>query len=147
MLALAVKKSLLEAEAALQGHDLTPWCFVNHAGKPVDAMNFLHRVWAPLLAKAGLRKIRFHDLRHTFATHSLAAGAPITYVSAQLGHAKPSMTLSTYAHWIPASDGRRHVRALELHPRRGPVEFTGPRPTRGSRARSTRGNVDPRTPV
>ncbi len=42
-----------------------------------------------------------YDLRHTYATHLLAEGAPITYVAAQLGHAKATTTLAHYAHWIP----------------------------------------------
>jgi len=40
----------------------------------------------------------------TFATHMLALGAPITYVAAQLGHAKQTTTLADYAHWIPRGD-------------------------------------------
>ena len=47
---------------------------------------------------------RLYDLRHTFATLLLAKGAPITYVAAQLGHAKPSTTLQWYARWLPQAD-------------------------------------------
>ena len=43
--------------------------------------------------RAGLPHFRLYDLRHTFASLLLAAGAPITYVSAQLGHANPATTL------------------------------------------------------
>ena len=101
---LAAKKSLLEAEAALQGHDLIPWCFVNHAGKPVDAMNFLHRVWAPLLGKAGLRRIRFHDLRHTFASLLIQAGESLAYVKDQLGHSSIKITVDLYGHLVPGAN-------------------------------------------
>jgi integrase len=49
-------------------------------------------------------KFRLYDLRHSFATHLLAEGAPITSVSNQLGHAKPTTTLAFYAHWLPRGD-------------------------------------------
>ena len=65
--ALQRRKSLLEAETAIQGRDLAPWVFTNRVDRPIDALNLVHRVWLPLLEKAGLRRIRFHDLRHTYA--------------------------------------------------------------------------------
>ncbi len=61
---------------------------------------------------AGLPRFRLYDLRHTFATHLLGQGAPITYVAAQLGHAKPTTTLAFYAHWIPWGD-KRWINRLE----------------------------------
>ena len=51
-------------------------------------------------------------MRHTYASLLLAAGAPITYVSAQLGPANPSTTLRFYAKWIP-SKGHRWVDLLD----------------------------------
>ena len=61
--------------------------------------------------------LRLYDLRHTFASLLLAAGAPITYVGAQLGHANPTTTLRFYARWIP-SRGQRWVEVLDRsHPR------------------------------
>jgi integrase len=47
--------------------------------------------------------LRFHDLRHTDASLSLAAGVPVPTVSAMLGHANPSVTLSIYAHAVPGT--------------------------------------------
>jgi hypothetical protein len=44
-----------------------------------------------------------HDLRHTWASHMLARGADLAYVSAQLGHANPSITLRIYSHWVPGT--------------------------------------------
>jgi len=64
----------------------------------------LARLRASFVAAAGLPRHRLYDLRHTFATHLLADGAPITYVAAQLGHRKPTTTLAFYAHWIPRGD-------------------------------------------
>jgi integrase len=47
------------------------------------------------------RAIRFHDLRHTYATLRIAKGDNIVDVSKQLGHSKVSMTLDRYSHWMP----------------------------------------------
>ena len=52
------------------------------------------------------------DVGRTFASLLLAEGAPITYVSAQLGHTNPSTTLRFYARWIPIK-GRRWVEVLD----------------------------------
>ena len=102
--ALASKKSLVEAEAAVQGHDLTPWVYPNKAGKPIEAMNLLHRLWAPLLAKAGLRRIRFHDLRHTYASLLIQSGESLAYVKDQLGHQSIQMTVDLYGHLVPGAN-------------------------------------------
>jgi len=69
-------------------------------------------VFRATLRAAGLPRFRLYDLRHTFATHLLLQGAPITYVAAQLGHAKPTTTLTYYAHWIPSGD-KRYIDRLE----------------------------------
>ena len=51
-----------------------------------------------ILKKADLPDIRFHDLRHTFATHALASGVDAKTLSGILGHTDPSFTLDTYTH-------------------------------------------------
>ena len=51
-----------------------------------------------LLQKAGLPSLRFHDLRHTFATHALASGVDAKTLAGILGHTKASFTLDTYTH-------------------------------------------------
>jgi integrase len=53
------------------------------------------------VAEVGLPRIRLHDCRHTAATLMLAAGAPVKVVADVLGHASPTITLSTYAHVLP----------------------------------------------
>jgi integrase len=51
-----------------------------------------------LLKQAGLPSIRFHDLRHTFATHALTSGVDAKTLSGILGHTNASFTLDTYTH-------------------------------------------------
>ena len=51
-----------------------------------------------ILKQAGLPSIRFHDLRHTFATHAIAGGVDAKTLSGILGHANASFTLDNYTH-------------------------------------------------
>ena len=61
---------------------------------PDSVNNMLKRV----LERAGIPKVRFHDLRHTFATIALQNGVDIKTVSGMLGHFSAGFTLDTYAH-------------------------------------------------
>jgi len=74
-------------------------------GAPLDPDNLRHRVWAPALAKAELRHVRIHSLRHTFASMLIAQGENPKYISTQLGHASVQITLDRYGHLFP--DERR----------------------------------------
>ena len=59
--------------------------------------------------RAQLPDVRFHDLRHTFATSQLSNGADVTTVSKKLGHASVQMTLDIYSHVLPNMDERSAV--------------------------------------
>jgi len=63
-----------------------------------------------LLKRAGLPNIRFHDLRHTFATHALASGVDVKTLSGILGHTRAAFTLDTYTH----TTGDMQKRASEV---------------------------------
>lgn len=67
---LKLKKNRKEALLAAGINDLSPesWIFANGNGNPPDMQNLKHRVFFKLLDKAGLRRIRFHDLRHSYAS-------------------------------------------------------------------------------
>ena len=52
------------------------------------------------MKKAGLPRIRFHDLRHTSASLMLNNGVDILVASRRLGHSKPSVTLDVYGHML-----------------------------------------------
>jgi integrase len=67
-------------------------------GQPLQVNNIGEREFAQLIAAAGVRRIKFHGLRHTCATLLLANGEPPNNVAAQLGHSRTSMTLDVYGH-------------------------------------------------
>jgi integrase len=70
----------------------------------LDPDNLYHRIFLPVLAKAGIRKIRLHDLRHTFGSLLLQSGASIVYVKEQMGHSSIQVTVDTYGHLIPGAN-------------------------------------------
>jgi len=72
--------------------------FTTELGTPLSPQNMLRRSFHPLLARAGVPRIRFHDLRHTAATLLLEAGSHPRVVAERLGHADPGLTLRVYAH-------------------------------------------------
>lgn len=76
--------------------------FCTSIGTPESPSNLRKRSFVPLLEKAGLPKVRFHDLRHTCATVLLAQGVHPKVVQEQLGHSQISLTLDTYSHVLPA---------------------------------------------
>jgi integrase len=75
--------------------------FPSGRGGPMEGSYFLRRKFVPMLKRAGLPEIRFHDLRHTAATLLLLQGIHPKIVSEMLGHSAVSMTLDTYSHVLP----------------------------------------------
>ena len=65
--------------------------------RPSGAYYWMKRI----LREVGLPQIRFHDLRHTFATHALSSGVDAKTLSGILGHTNASFTLDTYTHVTP----------------------------------------------
>ncbi len=72
--------------------------FPNQNGEPLNPDRFRVEIFQPLLTKAKLPKIRLHDMRHTYASLLLQAGAPIHYVKEQLGHSSIATTVDLYGH-------------------------------------------------
>ena len=72
--------------------------FPNPAGSPIDQSAMLRKHFFPCLEKAGISRIRFHDLRHTYASLLIDQGENIKYIQSQLGHSSPVVTLEVYAH-------------------------------------------------
>lgn len=79
--------------------------FTTQTGTLINPTNLTKRSFRPLLRKAGIPKVRFHDLRHTAATLLLAQGVHPKYVQELLGHANIAITLDIYSHVLPGMGG------------------------------------------
>jgi integrase len=96
---IAVKTAALKA-----GTPASKWVFTNRDGEALDGDNLRRRVFQPALAKAGLRDIRIHDLRHTFASLLIQQRESLAYVREQLGHSSIQVTVDVYGHLVPGSN-------------------------------------------
>ena len=90
---------------------LTEWIFP-HPWKPEQPTrpSAAYERMKVLLKEAGLPDLRFHDLRHTFATHALTSGVDVKTLSGILGHTRAAFTLDTYTH----TTGDMQKRAAEI---------------------------------
>lgn len=83
----------------------------HHNGKPLHPYNMEERYFKPLLKQCNqfldeenqINKLRFHDLRHSFASYLLSKGVPVKYVSERLGHSSCKMTLDVYNSVMPSA--------------------------------------------
>jgi integrase len=73
-------------------------------GGVLDPDHLYDRYFLPVLERAGLRRIRFHDLRHTFGYLLIQAGATLPYVRDQLGHSSIQVTADVYGHLLPGAN-------------------------------------------
>jgi integrase len=85
--------------------------FCNDDGGYMDRVNMINRHFFRCLQDAGLKRRRYHDLRHTFASLLLTAGTPIAYVSEQMGHSSIELTVKRYGHLEPGAN-RGFINAL-----------------------------------
>ena len=94
-----------------KNHSYSQWIF-SHPLLPEQPLppDMAYNRMKTLLKRAGLPELRFHDLRHTFATHALASGVDAKTLSGILGHTKASFTLDTYTH----TTGDMQKRAAEI---------------------------------
>lgn len=94
---ISISQDAVAMLTEMEAHQVSDYVFPSSTGGPISpdsVNNMLHRV----LKRAGLPSIRFHDLRHTFATLALQNGVDIKTVSGMLGHFSAGFTLDTYAH-------------------------------------------------
>ncbi|MDD5748436.1 MAG: tyrosine-type recombinase/integrase [Actinomycetota bacterium] len=87
--------------------------FATKAGTPVDSGNFVQREFEPLLKEAGVKRIRFHDLRHPFASLAIKAGVNSKLINQIMGHSSITITMDRYAHIMPW-DLEDTVRRMEM---------------------------------
>ena len=95
-----------------KGLPFPDWVFASVTGTALDQSN-VRKALNRILDAAGLHRRGPHQMRHTFASQLLQDGAPITYVSRQLGHKDAAITLRVYAHWLPDASMRRLVNLLD----------------------------------
>ena len=81
------------------------YVFVNQAGKPHSARNLTERRLEKLFEKCEIPKVRWHDLRHTYASVLISQAINPAYVQRQMGHSRKSTTLDIYSHILPTDTG------------------------------------------
>ena len=108
---IVLPASTVELLRARSESALTEWIFPDplRPERPVSP-DSAYKHLKTLLEQAGLPSIRFHDLRHTFATHALTSGVDVKTLSGILGHSRAAFTLDTYTH----TTGDMQKRAAEI---------------------------------
>ncbi len=115
-LANVLKSYLTERkeEALKKGWGRPPeWLFYTEKGHLINPEHLSSKSFRKWLKRAGLRKITFHDLRHTYATLRLQKGDNLPDVSKQLGHSDIRTTSQVYYHWMPGTN-KDEVAELDL---------------------------------
>lgn len=94
-----------EIAATVAGKEPTPWAFGSlETGRPLCDEVLAKEVWPRLLKLAGARKLKFHSLRHTFASLLIEQGESLAYIQDQLGHSSIQITVDTYGHLVPGAN-------------------------------------------
>src|SRR5215475_7519711 len=89
--------------ATIVNEVMEDWLFQTPVGTQIDPSN-LRKKFNRLLVDAGMRRIRFHDLRHTFASLLLQNGEGLAYVKEQMGHSSIQVTVDIYGHLVPGGN-------------------------------------------
>ncbi|MBU4174390.1 MAG: site-specific integrase [Actinobacteria bacterium] len=90
-----------KAESEYKGSDDLVFYTKNQTTKeqvPLRRQNLLRRVHYPAIERAGIPRVRFHDLRHFYGSHLLHQSQDAAYVARQIGHSQPSTTMNMYSH-------------------------------------------------
>ena len=89
--------------------------FCSTEGKPIDPGVLSHN-FARIAKRAGLENLRFHDLRHTFASLMLLRGAKPKVISEALGHSSVAFTMDVYSHIIEGMQSEAMALLDEIMP-------------------------------
>src|SRR5215212_2941390 len=100
------RKSELEEKLRTPDYEDLGLVFASRKGTPLDAQNIVNRYFKPLLERAGLPPVRFHDLRHSCLSLLAQHGEPIRDLQALAGHATAAFTLQRYTHHYDSSARR-----------------------------------------
>ena len=87
---------------------------INRKGKFIEPTVYARRYKA-ILKEIGVRDVKFHTTRHTFATRALEIGMDIKTLSEILGHASPTVTLNIYAHSLPEHKAKEMDRLGKMY--------------------------------
>lgn len=87
--------------------------FPNEDGEPMNYSNMVQRHFHKALKKAGIARIRWHDLRHGYASLLIQQGENIKYIQSQLGHSSPTVTLNVYSHLMKSENQEAACRLEE----------------------------------
>jgi integrase len=109
----SLARMLAEHRLASPYSDETDFVFASSMGTPLAVRNIVRRGLDVATAKAGLPKLRWHDLRHIAASVLIESGASPSYVARVLGHSSPAITLSTYAHAFAKVEHEERFRELQ----------------------------------
>lgn len=97
---LAAWKAWQEVEREAVGIRSEKWVFADIEGNPIHPHS-ISQTFERIVARAGVPKVRLHDVRHTHGTLLIKAGVPVKVVSERLGHGNPAFTIDTYQHVLP----------------------------------------------
>ncbi len=108
---LTEHRKTLAAAALKAGKPMPELVFPSTAGTPRGASH-IRRDFHAVLKKAGMRRIRFHDARHTYASLLIANRESLAYIKEQMGHSSIQITVDIYGHLVPGSN-RQAVNCLD----------------------------------
>ncbi|MET0517027.1 MAG: site-specific integrase [Nitrospiraceae bacterium] len=100
--ALRHMREIRELES-MSGKPVSEWVFVTSSNTRWDDSNLRH-AFIKLLRTAGIRRVRFHDLRHTYVSLMAQQGSPPKYIQEQCGHSSIQVTMDRYAHLFPSGN-------------------------------------------
>jgi integrase len=116
------------AEQDAAGVESVGWVFTTPDGEPIHPHS-ISQTFERIANRAGVPRIRLHDIRHTHGTLLIKAGVPVKVVSERLGHGNPAFTIDTYQHVLPGMQGEA-ARTFEQLIKEQPPKNAGRRPGR-----------------